>query len=130
MNKTKLVELPAYLAGKKAIHFVQFMRPDGRRVDQWLVEPSEIDSIIWAEAVATADQINAFGYEFQMEHIPAGNRASLAVSGYSPDIDEEADIVHIICANGPSVPHKVVQLVNEAAEKLKKWGLFDGDMGG
>lgn len=111
----------------EAINFTQHLMPDGRLNEIFIDRPQEVDPITWSATYVTAEKIRNAGYSFHAEMLSDYSTVSLTCVGHDHNIDEENDIAIILASNGPSIPHKVVELINKAAEKLASWGyLTDG----
>lgn len=108
------------------INFTQYMRPDGRKGPNPIIDPPEIAPAVWAAACNLAEAIEAAGYRFEVEHLGIGDMASLSVAGFHREFGEDNDIILKVCHNGPNIPQEVVNLVNGAAEILVAWGKLDG----
>jgi hypothetical protein len=88
-----------------AIDFTQYMRPNGRKVPQWIERPDDIEE--------KAKAVIAAGGRFEVEHLMSG-AASLTVA-YQDD-----DIAIRVVQNGPPVLEAVDAIVEEAYEILVK----------
>lgn len=86
----------------EVIPFTQYLRPDGRRKSVEIIRSQPI--------MDKAEQIIAAGYSFEIEELSNG-MISMTISGYDPHIDEDGDVAHEICANGPDVPAKVDKMI-------------------
>ena len=109
----------------EAINFTQHLMPDGRLNEIFIDRPNEVDPITWSASYVLAERIRAAGYSFHAEMLSDYTTISLTVVGFHVELDEENDITSKLCKNGPEVPHKVVELINRAAETLVEWGKLD-----
>lgn len=85
------------------IPFIQYLRPDGRKVEVSIDRPDEIAGL--------ADRIIERGYRFECEHLSTGH-ASLTIAG--ADDDEDIEVVR----NGPDVPVAIDRMVKRFAAKI------------
>lgn len=92
------------------VNFVQYLRPDGRRVIQQIDRPEHI--------AKAADLITAHGFRLAMELLMDNVTVSLTIE------DEERDYHIALTLNGPSVAEAVDTLISTfdlaAAIKLRK----------
>ena len=79
------------------IHFTQFMRPDGRRVETGIDRPQEI--------ATRAQKIIAAGYRFEAEVLTTGE-VSLTIT------NDEEDHAFEVIPNGEAVPDAVDRLIS------------------
>lgn len=86
------------------IEFTQYLRPDGRKSQQFI----QLDD----ETEKKAERIIQAGYRFEMELLRDERTVSLTITGYDPRIEEENDVAHVLCENGPEVPESVKKLIN------------------
>lgn len=80
------------------IHFIQYLRPDGRRSPVTINRPETI--------VKKADFILSHGFRFECEVLTT-NQVSFTI--FDPETDLDAAIR--ICDNGPDVPSVVDALI-------------------
>jgi hypothetical protein len=88
--------------GSGVIPFMQYLRPNGRRVPVEIDRPAEIEAL--------AQEFIARGGYFECEELSTGH-ASLTAG--HPDA-EESDIAIEVVRNGPAVPDAVDRLVRTA----------------
>ena len=84
------------------VPFTQYLRPDGRKVD----EAIEMDGATCTKAQLIIDA----GYRFEAEVLMNGV-CSFTIVGYDPRIEEESDVAIKLCPNGPKVPEAVKDLI-------------------
>ena len=92
------------ISNDSSIPFTQFMLPNGARQLVHIERPAEI--------IKKANVLRESGFRFEIE-ILTNDLVSMEVLKH----DAEITLAHKICANGPDVPVKVDELVNEAFEK-------------
>lgn len=109
----------------EAINFTQHLLPDGRLHETFISRPPEIDPAVWSATYVLAERIRKAGYSFHAEMLRDYSTISFTVVGYSPIHEEESDIAIVIAPNGPSIPSKVVELVESAASILAKWNILN-----
>lgn len=107
-----------------SIPFTQYLMPDGRTTIIHIVDPKEIDPTTWSNCCASAQKIIDAGYRFEIEMLSDYSTISMTVTGYDPQIDEDNDIAHRLCANGPDVSFEVVALVDSAFRTLQEWSII------
>ncbi len=91
----------------RPVTFTQFLRPNGRREEIWIVRPHDI--------AAKADAIKAAGYRFEAEVLTTGH-VHIDVCG---DVDgEDVQLSSRIVDNGPEVLTAVDELVLEAHARV------------
>lgn len=78
------------------IHFVQYLRPDGRKSLVHIERPGTI--------VQVADRILRYGFWFECELLSTG-QVSLTIS------DKNGDYAIELCKNGPGVAETVDKLI-------------------
>lgn len=88
------------------IPFTQFLLPDGRRRQEAIERPPEIE--------AKARAIIAEGYEFEVEMLSTG-AVSVEIFRHS---DEDSLAIEV-CENGPPVPIAIDKMVNDAHGELE-----------
>ena len=91
--------------------FTQFLFPNGRRKPAIIDMPPEIES--------KADELQRAGWNFEIECFPDTQMVHMDCC------DIEEPLANRICRNGPDVPVKVAELVNEAHENWVKRGKPD-----
>jgi len=85
------------------VDFTQYVLPHGRRRDEHINRPAEI------EAIAT--RFTESGGRYECEVLTTGHVSLTAVK----EVDgEEQDIEIIVCDNGPGIPAKVDELVRRS----------------
>lgn len=105
-SEAGIVEAP----GPHDVVFTQYLRPHGRRTTVWIERGPEV--------AATAKQILAAGYHFDIEEL-SDKTVSMTVEPNAPDADgEDAPIAQELCLNGPDVPPAVDRLITAAAAKV------------
>lgn len=117
-------ELAAEKKHLTGVMFTQYLLPDGRKEEQWMVDPQGIPADVWAATVGLYDKVTFAGYRFEMELLSDYRTVSLTCAGHHQDIGEDNDIVHSIAANGPGIPDKVVALIQKAYEQLVAWNII------
>ncbi len=87
------------------IPFTQYILPNGRRRDETIDRPAEIEAL--------ADRIIQAGGRFECEMLTDLKTVSLTVVHKIGG--EEGDIAIVLCKNGPDIPDAVDRLVRQAA---------------
>jgi len=91
------------------IPFTQYLLPNGRRRDEAIERPPEIEAL--------AQQFIASGGRYECEILTTGHVSLTAVK----TIDENEgpqDVEIIICANGPGIKEKVDELVKRSIRHI------------
>lgn len=83
------------------MRFVQYLFPDGRKREEVIEMPPEIER--------KAQALEAAGWQFEIECFPDTQMVHMDCS------NEERVLANRVVRNGPQVPIKVEELVNEAA---------------
>lgn len=98
--ETETEEVPP---GHRNVHFTQFLRPRGEKLDVWIARP---------EAIAKkADELIARGYRLEAEVLLTG-AASFDCCGPSLEDPEEDVSLHMeIVSNGPETVAAVDRLI-------------------
>jgi hypothetical protein len=92
------------------IPFTQFLRPNGRRKEDGIERPAEIEEM--------AQQIIAKGYRFEAEVLMTGH-VHLDCCGPNPsDPNEDIQVTSVVSKNGPEILDKVDELVRTAHERI------------
>jgi hypothetical protein len=86
------------------VHFIQYLRPDGRPKDIWIERPEEI--------AAAAELIWGSGLRLEAE-VLAGGTVSLTVS------NDAGDYAWEMCTNGPGIKEAVDRLISRMAKRLE-----------
>ena len=92
------------------VEFTQYLRPDGRRRSESIDRPPKIEQL----ANKFMEAGGRYECEVLTDNITVSLTAVFMVNG------EEQDIVIKLCPNGPNIPDKVDQLVQESIEYLNK----------
>jgi len=80
------------------IPFIQYLRPDGRKIYAEISRPEEVE--------LKAGQIMAAGFRFEVEILTTG-QVSMTITN-----DEDGDVAtEIIPCNGPEVPEAVDRMI-------------------
>ena len=87
-----------------AIPFTQFLRPNGHRMEVEFMCP---DKAVYDKSL----QIMAAGLTFECEVLSDNATVSFTISGYHPEMDEEADLSHRLSPNGPKVPEVLKDMI-------------------
>lgn len=82
------------------MEFTQYVFPNGRRRPEVIDRPPDIE--------AKAKELQAAGWEFEIECNPDSQLVHMDCC------DDERQLANRFCRNGPDVPVKVDELVNEA----------------
>lgn len=93
-----------------AIHFTQYLRPNGRRTSVSINRPADIEAL--------ADKFIAAGGCFECEELGDGH-ASLTAVAVEDEDEGSTDIAIKVVPNGPLVPDAVDALVRDAVKWLE-----------
>jgi hypothetical protein len=85
------------------IPFTQYLLPNGRKRDEGIDRPPEIEAI--------AERFIKAGGRYECEVLSTGHVSLTAVKKVD---GEERDVAIIVCSNGPDVPAKVDALVRRS----------------
>jgi len=91
----------------KPVHFIQFMRPDGRQVLTYIMMPDEI--------AERALKIKQAGYRFEIEHLMTGF-INMTIS------TKDQDCVQEIVPNNEEVVKAVERMINKGYMELLSQG--------
>ena len=80
----------------KQIHFIQYLRPDGRQTDIYIQRTAEI--------AEKAERIMQAGYRLECEVLLNG-LVSFTIG------DDDGDCAHELCENGPGIEEVVDRLI-------------------
>lgn len=94
-----------------SIPFIQYLRPDGEKRMTTIDRPTNIEHM--------ASAILSRGYRFESELLTDG-QASFTITGKRPGMEEEDDLIHELCENGPLVPETVDRLIQRGFDQLVK----------
>jgi len=92
------------------ITFTQYLRPNGRKTQVEIDRPEEIET--------KANALIKKGCRFEIEEM-MNTTISMTISYPSSNPkSEEGDFCHRISSNGPQVPTKVDEMINEGYERI------------
>jgi hypothetical protein len=91
------------------IPFTQYLRPDGRKVDEGIDMPAEIEAL--------AQRFLRAGGRYEAEVLREGTVSFTAVYRVN---EEPQDIAIELCPNGPDVPYAVEMLVRKSIAWLDR----------
>lgn len=105
-------DIPDYPTSKRGIRFIQYMRPNGRKEEQWIERDGEI--------LAMARAIESAGFEFEAEILLA-YRDCPTLSFEVISASDSADVIaSAIVENGPDVPGVVDDMIRAAFAELNR----------
>jgi len=88
-----------------AVQFTQYLRPNGRKVTQYIDLKPEIEKM--------AQTIIDCGYRFESEILSDEITCSFTITN-----DEEGDVYIVLVHNGPEVPQKISEMIWDFHSKL------------
>jgi hypothetical protein len=86
-----------------SIPFTQYLMPDGRKRDELVDRPSEIEAL--------AQRFIAAGGKYECEVLGTGH---VSITACHPNFDDEGDIAIKVCSNGPAVLAAVDEVVKNS----------------
>lgn len=92
-----------------AIPFTQYILPDGRKREEAIERPAEIEAL--------ADKFIKAGGRYECEILRTGEVSLTAV--FCDDDGDEQDVEIEVCANGPAVRDAVDALVHRSVKHVR-----------